>query len=128
MVDSEVKSPPVRYQRESDAFEAYIRREKIPFDHPHCVVARRAWRAALQWKEGRTHMESAGALERGKRVAIVEGEHSHTEGVVEFVEPSGRVWVLRDTASTATFYYPSELSLIPVAPPPARRQGESCDR
>ena len=48
---------------------------------------------------------------RGDRVSVnsSSGFHQGARGVVEFVEPSGKVWVLRDGASGPVFFYPKEL-------------------
>ena len=41
------------------------------------------------------------------------GFHKGAEGIVEFVEPSGRkVWVLRDNSKTPVYFSPNELELI----------------
>ena len=115
--------PPTRHQREADAWDAWARREGLAdLTTDTGVAARKAWKAALVWKEGRLQsMEGGHLYERGNRVCIIEGDHKGQEGTVEFVEPSGRVWVMRDTASTATFYYAAELQPSPPPPPPERR-------
>ena len=48
---------------------------------------------------------------RGGRVVVNEssGFNRGARGVVEFVEPSGKVWVLRDGASSPVYFHPSEL-------------------
>lgn len=53
-------------------------------------------------------------FKRGDRVRVNEtsGFNKGAEGVVEFVEPSGRTWVLREGSSGPVFFYPSELDLI----------------
>lgn len=52
-----------------------------------------------------------GPYKRGDRVQVIEGFNVGAHGVVEFVEPSGKVWVLRDHASKPVFYHPHELTL-----------------
>lgn len=48
---------------------------------------------------------------RGDRVFATHkaGFHKGAHGVVEFVEPTGKVWVLRDGASGPVYYMPDEL-------------------
>lgn len=53
-------------------------------------------------------------FKRGDRVEVNQhsGFNKGAKGVVEFVEPSGKVWVLRDGAGSEVFFYPEELDLI----------------
>lgn len=47
----------------------------------------------------------------GQRVIVAPhaGFHRGARGAVEFHAPDGRVWVMRDGASSCVFYYPHEL-------------------
>lgn len=53
-------------------------------------------------------------FKRGDRVEVnnQSGFHRGAKGIVEFVEPSGKVWVLRDKCVSAVFFYPKELDLV----------------
>jgi len=48
-------------------------------------------------------------FQRGSRVQVIQGFNVGAHGVVEFVEPTGRVWVLRDGASKPVYYESYEL-------------------
>jgi hypothetical protein len=41
------------------------------------------------------------------------GFHKGVEGVIEYVEPTGNCWVLRDGATTAVYYKQHELDILP---------------
>lgn len=53
-------------------------------------------------------------FKRGDRVQanLYAGFHKGAKGVVQYVEPSGKIWVLRDGASSDVFYHSVELDLI----------------
>ncbi len=53
-------------------------------------------------------------FKRGDRVLVnqTSGFNKGAEGIVEFVEPNGRIWVLRDGSSGPVYFYPTELDLI----------------
>ncbi len=58
--------------------------------------------------------EEKKTFKRGDRVQANEqaGFHKGAKGTVQYVEPSGKIWVLKDGASSDVFYYPDELDLI----------------
>ena len=53
-------------------------------------------------------------LRAGDRVKVLmtAGFHKGATGVIEYVAPDGRIWVLRDGATTAVYYDEDELELI----------------
>ena len=48
----------------------------------------------------------------GSRVRVVAGFNVGATGTVNYIEPSGKLWVRRDQASSDVFYHPEELVLI----------------
>jgi transcription antitermination factor NusG len=48
----------------------------------------------------------------GSRVKVVSGFNVGAKGTVSYIEPSGRMWVMRDGASTDVFYTPDEVVRI----------------
>lgn len=50
-------------------------------------------------------------FKRDDRVVVNQtaGFNSGARGVVEYVEPSGKLWVLRDGSNSACYYLPTEL-------------------
>ena len=48
----------------------------------------------------------------GSRVKVVSGFNVGAKGTVSYIEPTGRMWVMRDGASTDVFYTPDEVVRI----------------
>jgi hypothetical protein len=45
----------------------------------------------------------------GSRIEVISGFHVGARGTVNYIEPSGRMWVRRDGASSDVFYNPEEV-------------------
>jgi len=48
-------------------------------------------------------------LKVGDRVEVIKGFSVGAHGVIKYIEPTGRMWVLRDRASSDVFYMPEEV-------------------
>lgn len=59
-------------------------------------------------------IEKIYTFRRGDRVRVTQSAsfHKGAIGVVEFVQPSGKVWVLRDNSGSPVYYHADELELI----------------
>ena len=49
------------------------------------------------------------SIKVGSRVKVVSGFNVGAKGTVSYIEPTGRMWVMRDGASTDVFYHPEEV-------------------
>ncbi|ANT45296.1 hypothetical protein Xoosp2_74 [Xanthomonas phage Xoo-sp2] len=78
-------------------------------------IVRHGRRITIERIEEVKPIEAARRFEVGQRVVSgsSSGFHRGAHGEVKFQEPNfeGRVWVLRDGASSPCFYYPHELEL-----------------
>ena len=52
------------------------------------------------------------SIKVGSRVKVVSGFNVGAKGTVSYIEPTGRMWVMRDGASTDVFYTPDEVVRI----------------
>lgn len=79
---------------------------------PYYVV-RHGRRLTIERVDSTLKLPAVRRFGRGDRVAATRsaGFHPGAHGVVVFQEPNpvGKVWVLRDGASSEVFYYPHEL-------------------
>lgn len=76
------------------------------------------------WKPWEAHYEIDGSdwfdtpiveyksLRKGDRVKVVDGFNVGATGEIEFIEPRGTVWVLRDGSTKPVYYTKDELELI----------------
>ena len=48
----------------------------------------------------------------GSRVKVISGFHVGIHGTVKYIEPAGRLWVIRDGASSDVFYNVNEVVLL----------------
>jgi transcription antitermination factor NusG len=49
------------------------------------------------------------SIKVGSRVKVVSGFNVGVKGTVSYIEPTGKMWVMRDDASTDVFYHPEEV-------------------
>jgi hypothetical protein len=52
----------------------------------------------------------------GGRVKVIAGFNVGAKGTVNYIEPSGKLWVRRDGASSDVFYMPEEVKVIGIEP------------
>ena len=52
------------------------------------------------------------SIKVGSRVKVVSGFNVGAKGTVSYIEPTGRMWVMRNGASTDVFYMPDEVMEI----------------
>jgi hypothetical protein len=45
----------------------------------------------------------------GSRIKVISGFNVGAKGTVSYIEPTGRMWVMRDGASSDVFYHPEEV-------------------
>jgi transcription antitermination factor NusG len=45
----------------------------------------------------------------GSRIKVISGFNVGAKGTVSYIEPTGRMWVLRDGAGSDVFYHPEEV-------------------
>jgi hypothetical protein len=55
------------------------------------------------------HFGEDSSIRVGGRVKVVSGFNVGARGTVSYIEPTGRLWVRRDGASTDVFYTPNEV-------------------
>jgi hypothetical protein len=55
------------------------------------------------------HFGEDSSIRVGGRVKVVSGFNVGARGTVSYIEPTGRLWVRRDGASTDVFYTPDEV-------------------
>jgi hypothetical protein len=51
-------------------------------------------------------------IEVGSRIKVISGFNVGAKGTVSYIEPTGRMWVRRDGASSDVFYHPEEVKLV----------------
>ena len=49
------------------------------------------------------------SIKVGSRIKVISGFNVSAKGTVKYIEPSGRLWVLRDGASSDVFYHADEV-------------------
>lgn len=49
------------------------------------------------------------SLKIGSRVKVIAGFNVGAKGTVQYIEPTGRLWVRRDNAGSDVFYHPEEV-------------------
>jgi transcription antitermination factor NusG len=52
----------------------------------------------------------------GGRVKVIAGFNVGAKGTVNYIEPTGKLWVRRDGASSDVFYMPEEVKVIGIEP------------
>ena len=52
------------------------------------------------------------SIEVGSRIKVISGFNVGAKGTVNYIEPTGRMWVRRDGASSDVFYHPEEVKLV----------------
>ena len=52
------------------------------------------------------------SIKVGGRIKVISGFNVGATGTVSYIEPTGRMWVMRDGASTDVFYTPDEVERI----------------
>ena len=56
------------------------------------------------------HFEvDAKLIKAGSRVKVISGFNVGAKGTVSYIEPTGKMWVLRDGANSDVFYHPEEV-------------------
>ena len=64
------------------------------------------------WKTKKDFGVDDNSIKVGSRVKVVSGFNVGAKGTVSYIEPIGRMWVMRDGASTDVFYHPEEVVRI----------------
>ena len=49
------------------------------------------------------------SIKVGSRIKVISGFNVGAKGTVNYIEPSGKMWVRRDGASSDVFYHPEEV-------------------
>ena len=49
------------------------------------------------------------SIKVGSRIKVISGFNVGAKGTVSYIEPTGKLWVRRDGASSDVFYHPEEL-------------------
>ena len=49
------------------------------------------------------------SIKIGSRIKVISGFNVGAKGTVSYIEPSGKLWVRRDRASSDVFYHPEEV-------------------
>jgi len=49
------------------------------------------------------------SIKVGSRIKVISGFNVGAKGTVSYIEPSGKLWVMRDGASSDVFYHPNEI-------------------